>query len=292
MNIWMHLCAESPLHLHSQNSNPFFFNTTKLSDNRTPKSANHRDRLSIQIPSDNLLKPPEHDTLHLISPPGSPPIGWEQVLEEPPNAKTLADDLEKSTFILDNIEKAAEKLKELVGFNPLGRFGQSADEDTRTKEEDVKLDNEKESKDLRKIEEKVDGQDNRILESSASTDTAKPSSSLKENVTLIVPTLSINETSSHSDEYLSEPLNVSSAVSQLKVPSIKLSDINPHVEPTLPVIIVQDFSSHHHSATNLSVSDQLLSINGGTLDSKSFTPKGSAVSRSSKIPQTRMPILW
>lgn len=42
-----------------------------------------RDRLDV----------PQTDKNFLISPPGSPPVGWEQVREDPPNLDTLADDL-------------------------------------------------------------------------------------------------------------------------------------------------------------------------------------------------------
>jgi len=44
-------------------------------------------------PSEALLRPPAIEKNFLISPPGSPPIGWEQVVEEPPNVTPLADDL-------------------------------------------------------------------------------------------------------------------------------------------------------------------------------------------------------
>ncbi|KAH7911898.1 Calcipressin [Hygrophoropsis aurantiaca] len=43
--------------------------------------------------SDNFLRPPPIEKNFLISPPGSPPIGWEPVKEDPPNATPLADDL-------------------------------------------------------------------------------------------------------------------------------------------------------------------------------------------------------
>lgn len=43
-------------------------------------------------PSD-LLQPPNTDRNFLISPPGSPPIGWEPIREDPPNRETLAGDL-------------------------------------------------------------------------------------------------------------------------------------------------------------------------------------------------------
>lgn len=41
----------------------------------------------------NYLKPPKVEKNFLISPPGSPPIGWEQIEEDPPNSTPLAADL-------------------------------------------------------------------------------------------------------------------------------------------------------------------------------------------------------
>ncbi|GBE82813.1 Calcipressin [Sparassis latifolia] len=42
---------------------------------------------------DHYLRPPPIEKNFLISPPGSPPVGWEQIREEPPNSAPLADDL-------------------------------------------------------------------------------------------------------------------------------------------------------------------------------------------------------
>lgn len=39
------------------------------------------------------LPVPESNRNFLISPPGSPPVGWEQIREDPPNMETLARDL-------------------------------------------------------------------------------------------------------------------------------------------------------------------------------------------------------
>ncbi|PPQ82377.1 hypothetical protein CVT25_008338 [Psilocybe cyanescens] len=45
------------------------------------------------IPTTSYLKPPAIEKNFLISPPGSPPVGWEQIKEDPPNATPLAEDL-------------------------------------------------------------------------------------------------------------------------------------------------------------------------------------------------------
>ena len=51
--------------------------------------------LSID-PSTTHLAPPEVTKNFLISPPGSPPEGWEPIKEEGPNTTTLASDLQKA----------------------------------------------------------------------------------------------------------------------------------------------------------------------------------------------------
>jgi hypothetical protein len=43
--------------------------------------------------NERFLRPPAIEKNFLISPPGSPPIGWEQIREDPPNVAPLADDL-------------------------------------------------------------------------------------------------------------------------------------------------------------------------------------------------------
>ncbi|KAF9356523.1 carbohydrate-binding module 1 protein [Mortierella sp. NVP85] len=44
-------------------------------------------------PAARYLHPPELEKNWLISPPGSPPVGWTQIREDPPNSLHLADDL-------------------------------------------------------------------------------------------------------------------------------------------------------------------------------------------------------
>ncbi|KAF9910932.1 hypothetical protein EC991_005106 [Linnemannia zychae] len=51
---------------------------------------------TVVDPASRYLHPPELEKNWLISPPGSPPIGWSQVREDPPNSLHLADDLVKA----------------------------------------------------------------------------------------------------------------------------------------------------------------------------------------------------
>ncbi|KAI0628789.1 Calcipressin-domain-containing protein [Trametes polyzona] len=48
---------------------------------------------SEQQEHNHYLRPPANEKNFLISPPGSPPVGWEQIREDPPNATPLAHDL-------------------------------------------------------------------------------------------------------------------------------------------------------------------------------------------------------
>ncbi|ORZ34177.1 hypothetical protein BCR44DRAFT_1461959 [Catenaria anguillulae PL171] len=48
----------------------------------------------------DYLKLPKCPKMHLISPPGSPPLGWEQVEEDHPNPDPLAQDLHADAFVL------------------------------------------------------------------------------------------------------------------------------------------------------------------------------------------------
>jgi hypothetical protein len=53
----------------------------------------------------DYLKVPELEKNFLISPPGSPPIGWEPVKEDPPNAAPLADDIITALRQLELLQK-------------------------------------------------------------------------------------------------------------------------------------------------------------------------------------------
>jgi len=51
------------------------------------------DPTPLTPPGGSHLRPPAIEKNFLISPPGSPPVGWEQIAEEPPNISPLAEDL-------------------------------------------------------------------------------------------------------------------------------------------------------------------------------------------------------
>ncbi|KAJ7184500.1 Calcipressin [Mycena filopes] len=66
------------------------------------------------VPEGNYLRPPAIEKNFLISPPGSPPVGWEPIKEEPPNATPLADDLIAALRKLQVHEKRSSGLEVLI----------------------------------------------------------------------------------------------------------------------------------------------------------------------------------
>ncbi|TFY51362.1 hypothetical protein EVG20_g11032 [Dentipellis fragilis] len=56
-------------------------------------------------PDPHYLYPPAIEKNFLISPPGSPPVGWEPIKEEPPNVTPLADDLIAALRKLQLVER-------------------------------------------------------------------------------------------------------------------------------------------------------------------------------------------
>ncbi|KAJ7118952.1 Calcipressin [Mycena epipterygia] len=92
------------------------------------------------VPEANYLRPPAIEKNFLISPPGSPPVGWEPIKEEPPNATPLADDLMAALRKLQLSEKHPSGLEVLVephdGDSGVGVYVQDCDGDDDESEED------------------------------------------------------------------------------------------------------------------------------------------------------------
>ncbi|KAI0781459.1 Calcipressin [Trametes elegans] len=57
----------------------------------------------------HYLRPPANEKNFLISPPGSPPVGWEQLREDPPNSTPLAHDLITALRRLEIQEEQARR---------------------------------------------------------------------------------------------------------------------------------------------------------------------------------------
>ncbi len=74
------------------------------------------------------LAVPTTDKNFLISPPGSPPVGWEPIREDPPNRDTLADDLMKALADLRDTGSHIESHQPRV-------WGESGVEDGEEKKE-------------------------------------------------------------------------------------------------------------------------------------------------------------
>ncbi|KAJ7882844.1 Calcipressin [Mycena leptocephala] len=92
------------------------------------------------VPEANYLRPPAVEKNFLISPPGSPPVGWEPIKEEPPNATPLADDLMAALRKLQVNERPSSGLEVLLepqdGDSGVGVYVQDCDDEEEEDEED------------------------------------------------------------------------------------------------------------------------------------------------------------
>ncbi|KAJ7447211.1 Calcipressin [Mycena latifolia] len=92
------------------------------------------------VPEANYLQPPAIEKNFLISPPGSPPVGWEPIKEEPPNATPLADDLMAALRKLQVNERHSSGLEVLIephdGGSGVGVYVQDYDGEDEEREED------------------------------------------------------------------------------------------------------------------------------------------------------------
>ncbi|KAF8162795.1 Calcipressin [Crassisporium funariophilum] len=89
------------------------------------------------IPQSNYLQPPPIEKNFLISPPGSPPVGWEPIKEDPPNATPLADDLIEALRKLQTFSDrpAIEKLLDPEDGSGVGVYVEDFDADPSRMEE-------------------------------------------------------------------------------------------------------------------------------------------------------------
>ncbi|KAJ7891296.1 Calcipressin [Mycena olivaceomarginata] len=92
------------------------------------------------VPEANYLRPPAIEKNFLISPPGSPPVGWEPIKEEPPNATPLASDLMAALKKLQLNEKHSSGLEVLIephdGESGVGIYVEDCDGDSDESDED------------------------------------------------------------------------------------------------------------------------------------------------------------
>jgi hypothetical protein len=109
------------------------------------------------VPEANYLRPPAIEKNFLISPPGSPPVGWEPIKEvgetlvyksfpnanwpqEPPNATPLASDLMAALKKLQLNEKHSSGLEVLIephdGDSGVGIYVEDCDGDSDESDED------------------------------------------------------------------------------------------------------------------------------------------------------------
>lgn len=88
------------------------------------------------IPEGNYLRPPAIEKNFLISPPGSPPIGWEPIKEDPPNATPLAEDLMEALRRLKTHERhsSLEVLLDPKEGSGVGVYVEDCDADDDDKE--------------------------------------------------------------------------------------------------------------------------------------------------------------
>jgi len=61
-----------------------------------------------------FLRPPALEKNFLISPPGSPPVGWEPIREDPPNSTPLAEDLMSALRKLQIQQEGSSILEMLI----------------------------------------------------------------------------------------------------------------------------------------------------------------------------------